>query len=68
MSISSKSSPRISARRLGLLFAVAAATTAVVLGSGCWIQSHVPRWMYWQTGLVFLIAVEITFASRWRLS
>ncbi len=61
MSLSSKRSPGITARRLGLMFGVAAVATAVMLGGGYWIQSHVPRWMYWKTGLVLLIAAEITY-------
>ena len=61
MSRSTEILPRITVRRLGLLLAIAAVATALILGTSFWIQSHVPRWVFWKTGLVFLIAAEIVY-------
>jgi hypothetical protein len=33
-----------------------------------WLQSHIPEWIYWQTGLIFLIALEIAYGATLALT
>jgi lysophospholipase L1-like esterase len=61
MSRSSERAAGVTAKRLGVLIAVSSAVTLLVLGAGFWIRDHVPEWVYWKTGLVFLIAAETTY-------
>jgi lysophospholipase L1-like esterase len=61
MSRSGGMPPGITVRRLGLLIVIAAVATTLILGTFYWIQRHVPQWVFWKTGLIFLIAAEITY-------
>ncbi len=63
MSVSSKNKThrRLTGKRLAILLAISVATAAGLLFGGYWLQARVPAWFYWQTGLVFLIALEIAY-------
>src|SRR5438034_6777872 len=58
---SSKAILGIPMRRLLYLTIVAVPAALIVLWAGTWLESRIPRRVYWQTGLVFLIALEVGY-------
>jgi lysophospholipase L1-like esterase len=61
MSVSSSSFRNISGKRLCVLFAIAVVGAALLLWSVLWLPARIPARFFWQTGVVFLIAVEFAY-------
>jgi lysophospholipase L1-like esterase len=61
MSVSSRSFRDISGKRLCVLFAIAVVGAALLLWSVLWLPARIPARFFWQTGVVFLIAVEFAY-------
>ncbi len=52
---------RIPVRRLAILTAALAPVVLIFVITVYWIIDHVPTWYYWKAGLIFLIALEVTY-------
>jgi hypothetical protein len=61
MSRSSFLTPLPSARRLAVLTAALAPLVLLAILAGFWIHSLIPKWAYWEAGLIFLIALEVAY-------
>src|SRR5262249_35129675 len=61
MSRPSPMSLQVLARRLILLTAALAPLVLLTMLAGFWIHSLIPKWVYWEAGLIFLIALEVAY-------
>jgi len=48
-------------RRLGLWTIGLAPIVLVMIVTVLWLQSVIPKWVYWKAGLIFLVVVEIAY-------
>ena len=51
----------IQVRRLALLTIGLAPVVLIFLIAVLWLQSNIPRWVYWKAGLIFLITLEVAY-------
>src|SRR5262245_7184599 len=61
MSRPSPMSLPVLARRLVLLTAALAPLVLLTILAGFWIHGLIPKWVYWEAGLIFLIALEVAY-------
>ena len=61
MSRSSKTPRKLISKRLGILFAISLAATALILALGFWLYRRIPDPVFWQAGVVCLTAAEIVY-------